>query len=330
MPERHHSPRFWRRLRRALPIVALLAALAAGWRLLRPRPVQSPARQAEPDSRFLDVGGLRVHYKQAGTGSPVLLLVHGSFLNLHSWDAVLAPLAEHATVIAFDRPAFGLTDRPLPADEDDANPYSPEGQADLLIALLDGLGIQQAVLVGSSAGGTTSLLAALRYPERVQALVLVDAMVYSGYAVSEFPAWLRPLLDAAAPLWALLVRGAISALHDTALRSFWHDPAKLTPEALARYRQNIQVARWERALWELIRTSHALNLEGFLETIRMPTLVLTGEHDRTVSAEESVRLARALPNADLVTIAACGHLPHEEQPTAFLEAVRAFLRRITD
>jgi pimeloyl-ACP methyl ester carboxylesterase len=313
-----------------LPIVVLLAALAAGWRLLRPRSARAPARQAEPDSQFLDVAGLRVHYKQAGSGRPVLLLVHGSFLNLHSWDAVLAPLAEHATVIALDRPAFGLTDRPLPADQHDVNPYSPEGQADLLIALLDGLGIQRAVLVGSSAGGTTSLLAALRHPERVHALVLVDAMVYSGYAVSEFPAWLRPLLDAASPLWALLLRGAIGALHDTALRSFWHDPAKLTPEALAHYRQNIQVQHWEHALWELIRASHALNLEGFLETIRMPALVLTGEHDQTVRATESMRLARALPNADLVSIPECGHLPHEEQPAAFLQAVRAFLPRIAD
>jgi pimeloyl-ACP methyl ester carboxylesterase len=90
----------------------------------------------------------------------------------------------------------------------------------------------------------------------------------------------------------------------------------------------MQAERWERALWELIRASHALNLEGFLETIRMPALVLTGEHDRTVRAEESVRLARALPNADLVTIPACGHLPHEEQPAAFLQAMRAFLPHI--
>jgi pimeloyl-ACP methyl ester carboxylesterase len=313
-----------------LPLVALLAALAAGWRLLRPKLVRAPAREAEPDSRFVDVGGLRVHYKQAGAGQPVLLLVHGSFLNLHSWDAVLAPLAEHATVVALDRPAFGLTDRPLHSGQDAENPYSPEGQADLLIALLDALGIQQAVLVGSSAGGTTSLLATLRHAERVKALVLVDAMVYSGYAVSEFPAWLRPLLDAAAPLWARLVRAAVGTMHDTALRSFWHDPAKLTPEALARYRQNMQAPHWDRALWELIRASHALNLEGFLETIRMPTLVVTGEHDQTVRAEESVRLARALPNADLVIVPACGHLPHEEQPAAFVEAVRAFLPRIVD
>jgi pimeloyl-ACP methyl ester carboxylesterase len=306
----------------------MLAAALAGWRLLRPRAVLPPARLADADSRFLDIGGLRVHYKQVGSGEPVLLLVHGSFLNLHSWDAVLAPLAAQGTVIALDRPAFGLTDRPVLAGQGDANPYSPEGQADVLVALLDGLGIRRAVLVGSSAGGTTSLLAALRHPQRVQALVLVDAMAYSGYAVSEFPRWMRPLLDRAAPLWAMLLRAAITSLHDTALRSFWHDPAKLTPEALARYRHNIQVAHWDRALWELIRASHALNLEGFLETIRMPALVITGEHDRTVQAAESVRLAQALPNADLVVIPECGHLPHEEQPAAFVQAMRAFVSRL--
>ncbi len=308
--------------RRLLVVLAALMVLVAR---LRHRSYLTAAELADPDSRFIDIDGLRVHYKIAGQGKPVLVLVHGSFLTMYSWRAVMPALAQHGTVIAFDRPAFGLTSRPLPDTVKQRNPYSPEGQADLIIALLDKLGIEQAILVGSSAGGTTCLLAALRHPQRVQALVLVDAMVYSGYAVVEFPRWLRPLLRALEGPGAFPVGSMISLLYERAVRTFWHDSSRLAPAVLERYRQTLQIKHWDRALWQLILSSHALGLDQQLERLTMPALVVSGEHDRAVPAEQSVRLAEALPHARLTVIPDCGHLPHEEQPDQFLPAVTSFL-----
>lgn len=286
-----------------------------------------PAHFAAPESRFADAGGLRVHYTLTGQGHPALVMLHGSFLNLNSWCAVTPPLAEQHAVIAFDRPAFGLTTRPLPG-KTGANPYRPEAQADLTIALLDCLGLEKAVLVGHSAGGTVALLAALRHPGRVQALVLEDAMVYSGYAVSEFPGWMHTLLRGMGPLGPLLVRLMLSRLFDTAVRSFWYDKSQVTPELLAGYRQLLQIEHWDRAVWELTLASHAVRPGEQLGAVQVPVLVVSGAHDRTVPTEESVRLAQALPNAQLALIPNSAHIPHEEQPAAFVQAVGEFLTTI--
>lgn len=287
----------------------------------------APEVFAEPDSQFIDVNGLRVHYKTAGQGAPALVLLHGSFLSVYSWREVMAPLSTIGTVSAFDRPAFGLTARPMPG-RTGANPYSPEGQADLTAALLERWGMDRAVLVGSSTGGTTAILTALRHPDRVRALVLVDAMAYSGYAVSEFPGWLRTRLRALGPLGPLQVRLMVSRLHDTIIRSFWYDKTRVTPELLARYRQTLQIAYWDRALWELTLASHALGLDTQIGSIRAPALVITGDQDRTVRPAESHRLANELPNAELVVIPDCGHLPQEEQPEALVQAVRSFFSKV--
>ena len=67
----------------------------------------------ETESHFIEVNGFNVHYRMAGSGKPLVVLLHGSFLSLRSWRLVFEKLAETATVIAFDRPAFGLTSRPL-------------------------------------------------------------------------------------------------------------------------------------------------------------------------------------------------------------------------
>ncbi|MCX7681828.1 MAG: alpha/beta fold hydrolase, partial [Anaerolineae bacterium] len=135
-----------------------------------------PEQLADPDSRFIEVDDLTVHYKTAGAGRPAFLLLHGFAASTFSWREVIGPMAEWGTVVAFDRPGFGLTERPLRWEG--PTPYSHEAQAQLTVRLMDALAIEQAVLVGNSAGGAIALLTALTYPERVEALVLVSPAVY--------------------------------------------------------------------------------------------------------------------------------------------------------
>lgn len=133
---------------------------------------------ADPDSKFIEVNGLNVHYKTFGQGEPVFILLHGFGASLFSWHEVTTPLSEPGTVIAYDRPAFGLTERPMKWEGE--NPYSPQSQVELVIGLMDQLGIKKAILGGNSAGGTITMMTALQYPKRVQALILVDPAVYAG------------------------------------------------------------------------------------------------------------------------------------------------------
>ena len=204
--------------------VLLLAALIVP--LIIPIPpledTVPPRELADPDSQFVEIDDLDVHYKEMGEGDPTLMLLHGFAASTFSWREVMEPLAETQRVVAFDRPAFGLTERPMPGAWEGQNPYGADAAADLTIGLMDELGVDQSVLVGNSAGGTVALYTALRYPERVKALVLVDPAIYSGGGSS---GWLRPILTVSLCSKARFFSAArtlsISARRMSAARTSW-------------------------------------------------------------------------------------------------------------
>lgn len=284
-----------------------------------------PEQLADADSRFVDVAGITLHYKQQGAGQPTLLLLHGFGASTFSWRAVMPSLAQAATVIAFDRPAFGLTERPLRADWGDFNPYSPAAQPRLTVGLMDALGVERAVLVGNSAGGAVSLLTALEYPERVAALILVDPAIYTPNRSSGLLRFVfqTPQMDHLGPLVARRIQ-------DWGIefgRSAWHNPDHIPPEFWEGYKQPLQVEHWDRALWELTRAAAPMNLAARFAELRLPILVITGDDDRIAPTAQSIRLAGELPHAELVVIPHCGHIPQEECPEAWLAAVTDFLQK---
>lgn len=288
--------------------------------------LQLQKKYADADSRFFESGGFRVHYKIFGKGDPLIVLLHGSFLSIRSWRDVVVPLSEKATVLVFDRPAFGLTSRPVPSPENNVR-YSPEAQSDLVVRLIEEVGHKKAILVGNSTGGTLALLVALRYPGHVEGLVLAGAMVYSGYATSEVPTFLKPLLTGMSPVFSRIMKFLIARLYDRNIRGFWHNKALLSEETLIAYKKDLMVGNWSRAFWELFLETHHLGLEKKLGSLEVPALVITGEHDLTVKTEESLRLAGEIPGAKLEVIPDCGHLPQEETPEAFVTAVLLFLQK---
>jgi pimeloyl-ACP methyl ester carboxylesterase len=318
-----------KRLIRTFGIVfcILLLTLVVG-PFLVPVPVlddTSPAEELmDPDSRFIEVNGLRVHYKIQGQGEPVFILLHGFGASLFSWREVMMPLSEHGTIIAYDRPAFGLTERPL--EWDDESPYSQQSQVELVIGLMDVLNIEKAILVGNSAGGTISMMTALQFPDRVQALILVDPAVYAGGGA---PNWIYPILktpqmDHLGPLIARQIKVRGPELIDLA----WHDPSKVTPEITNGYTKPLQVENWDKALWYLTISSQESRLVEQLNEVTHPTLVITGDDDRIVPTEQSIQLAGELPNAILRVIPQCGHVPHEECPNEFIQIIEEFLASV--
>ncbi|MEZ0395781.1 MAG: alpha/beta hydrolase [Anaerolineales bacterium] len=307
--------------------LVLLLLLLVGPFLIPVPPLEGtrpPHELADSDSQFVEINGLSVHYKMRGAGEPVFVLLHGFGASLYSWNAVLEPLGELGTVIAYDRPAFGLTERPLTWEGE--SPYSPQAQVDLLLGLLDHFGVQRAILVGNSAGGTVAMNFTLQHPDRVQALILVDPAVYGGGGA---PAWIRPLLRTPqmrhlGPLIARQIQTRGPELIELA----WYDPSRITQETLDLYKKPLQVENWDRALWELTVSSQESGLTERLSEFTLPVLVITGDTDRIVPTEQSIRLAGELPQAQLVVIPQAGHVPHEEQPAAFMEAVAAFVQSI--
>jgi pimeloyl-ACP methyl ester carboxylesterase len=261
------------------------------------------------------------------TGDAVLLL-HGFGANTRSWSRTLDLWSDGGTAVAFDRPAFGLSERPLGPFPAGANPYAPSAQVAAAIGVLDALELEQAVLVGHSAGGTIALATALQHPERVSALVLVAPAVYAG---GGSPTWARPLLQTPqlARLGPLIARQFGGEQGEAFLRASWFNPSLLDDEVLAAYRHPLQVENWDRALWELVKASAESDLAAQLANVRVPVLIITGAQDGIVPPEQSRQLVLDLTGvpggAEYVEIPNCGHLPHEECTEAFSAAVGAWL-----
>jgi pimeloyl-ACP methyl ester carboxylesterase len=309
----------------AIIVLALLIVVLMGPFLVPVRPLQDtlpPKQLADPDSQFVQIEGLDVHYKVVGQTEPVLLLLHGFGASVFSWREVMLPLSEMGTVLAFDRPAFGLTERPLPDGWGDRNPYTNAFQVDLTVGMMNVLQVDKAVLIGNSAGGAIAMLTALEHPDRVQALILVDAAVYTSGGA---PALVRPLLRTPQMrhIGPLITR-RIRSWGTDFLRSAWHDPDKITDTVWEGYQKPLQADHWDRALWELSAAPRGPDLADQLDRLALPILVITGDDDRIVPTEQSIRLAEELPNAQLVVIPNCGHVPQEECPELFLQAVSDF------
>jgi pimeloyl-ACP methyl ester carboxylesterase len=320
-----------------LTVLAALVVLPLVWPVPALTDTVESRMLADRDSRFIDVDGVSVHYKVWGwpeataTGGPgdaglaradeVVILLHGFGASTFSWEPIAARLGQRLPVMAFDRPGYGLTSRPLTWSG--ADPYSVDYQANLVIALMERLGARKAVLIGHSAGGQVAALVAARYPGRVRALVLEDPAIFAGGP----PAFLQPLFRTPqmmriGPLVSRQLGGQAGI---DFIRSAWHDPSRITTATFEGYTKPLRSKDWDKALWLVTVAPRPTDVPRIVSAVRAPTLVLTGDDDRIVPPADSANAAALIPGASLETIRDCGHLPHEEQPDAFLEVIGAFL-----
>ncbi len=334
--------RFWRIL---LIVLAVLAAIILIGPLLVPVPpldTLPPEALAGPNSRFVPVmvrgNEVDVHTEMMGEGEPVFVLLHGFAASTFSWREVMAPLAERGAAIAIDWMPYGLTERPMPEEWADGSPYSRAAQVELVIGVMDALGVESAIVVGNSAGGELAALTTYEHRERAAALILVDPAIFvdggDDHGGSLFGLLSSPLARAVGRtpqmrrLGPLMVRN-IQGWGIEFGRSAWHNPDLITDEIWGGYLLPLRADNWDRALYEaVIAGNDAVDLTAHLDAFTLPTLVITGDDDRIVPTDSSIRLAEALPNAGLVVIENCGHIPHEECPDAFLEAVFDFLAEL--
>lgn len=309
-------------------VALLLISAALILPYLLPLPAGAdPATLADPAGAFVEVGGLRTYYIAAGPedGPPVLLL-HGLGGSTFSWRANLEALAAAGyRAIALDRPGFGLTDKPLDFD------YSHAAQADFAVAFMDALGIEQAVLVGHSAGGGVIAHTAARYPERVRALVYVDGAVGSE---GGRPEWIGGLV-AFPPLtrWVqVLAPVIITPERFNGLLASAYGPAfTVTPEVEAGYARVLQTENWQNGFVGLVQDAGGNTLSpAAIAAIDAPTLITWGELDTWIPLAQGEALRVLLPGAVWHTYPQAGHLPMEEAPDAFNADLVTFLNGLPE
>jgi pimeloyl-ACP methyl ester carboxylesterase len=272
-------------------------------------------RRSLPQDRFVRFGEQLVHTEQAGRG-PAVLLLHGFGASTFSWRKVLPGLAESFRVVAVDLNGFGYTERPR-----DRESYTRQGQAALVLGVMDALGIDRAHFVGHSYGGALTLWIASRHPGRVRSIVLIDS------AAPTYPDDRRSGAAAFRPLAFFFLRGYAlrpSAIRKALERSI-HDDSLVTPEMVRGYTERLHVEGLADAYQGLTAPRPGPVERVELETIDVPALVVWGTEDTLIPAESGHRAASRLPRATFVTLEKTGHIPMEERPGELLEILVPFL-----
>lgn len=260
----------------------------------------------KPTSHFVEVGGLRLHYLEAGEGEPVLLL-HGWPTSSYLWRNVMPEMAKTNRVIALDLPGFGQSDKPLDAS------YSFRFHSEVLDQFLAALDIDQLGLAVHDLGGPIGLYWAIKNRQRVKRLALLNTLVYPdmSWAVVLFVAICRlPLVGG----WISSPRGL-----KFSMRFGVENKAGLNGEPLAAYQAPFKDKPARKAL---LKTAYGLHPKGFrkiqqgLADFDCPVRVVYGKQDRILPdvAKTMTRIKRDLPQTAVTALEGCGHFLQEDKP----------------
>jgi pimeloyl-ACP methyl ester carboxylesterase len=290
-------------------------ALAAGAALLggcAPSFYDGVPPGAPKDAYYAEVGGARLRFVEQGEGPPVVLL-HGFASALETWHGVMAELAKKHHVLALDMKGFGWSSRP----EGD---YSPQGEAQLVLALMEQRNIHGAAVVAHSWGSSVALAMALAAPERVTRLVLYDAWVYEEQLPTTF-LWAR-----ATGVGEALFDLFYAERADEKIARAFYDPKKYVSE---RFVEEVEKALDRpgtvAAALAAVRQQRYAEMQKQYATIKQPVLLLWGREDEVTLLSYGERLARDLPHAHLVTYPHCGHFPMIEAAGPSTEELVKFL-----
>ena len=268
-------------------------------------PAQERKEAPPTTDRFATVYGAKIHYVEAGSGHP-LILIHGLADNIAVWDSVIPSLAARFRVVALDQIGFGRSDKPL------LN-YRVSTFVDFLDGFMTEVKIERASLVGNSLGGWVAADFALKHPERVERLVLSDAAGFAALAKTMDPRALSAL--------RLASREDIRYLGSLTFRD-------------KRFYEDVDLAFKERVtagdsytvgqlLDATIRGDDVL--DNRLRTIKRPTLVIWGRDDKLIPLNFGERFQQEIANCRLRIIDNCGHMPQVECANEFSNAVLEFL-----
>ncbi|WP_165793450.1 alpha/beta fold hydrolase [Hyphococcus luteus] len=304
-----------------LAVVAGLVVAAGGVLVWRASAGLSPAalesRYATSADRFVEIAGARVRVREEGPqGAPPILLIHGFTHSLETWDGWAKAFSKTHRVIRYDLLGHGLTG-PDPKER-----YAPEERAAFVGDVLDGLGVEHAVIVGNSLGGLAAWRFAHDHPDRAQALILISPGVYSLNGVSDEPA------EIPAAMKAYLMTAPEAGVAASA-KIIYGDDSKLTTERLKTMRAMMRRRGNGEAMIKSLEEFTLPDPTALLQDIETPTLILWGEADAVIPIEQGRRMQAEMPNAALITYPGVGHAAQEEAPEETVADAIEFLESLS-
>ena len=307
-----------RRSKRILAIGAGVTAALAASAYANYRLAKKAEREHPPIGRFVDLDGLKLHYFERGTGTPLVLL-HGNGTMIQDFlsSGLIDKAAERYRVIAFDRPGYGYSERPRD------RVWTAEAQADHLAAALGQLGAVGAIVLGHSWGCSVAVALAYRYPALVSGLVLESGYYYPSVRMDIGPASVP-----AVPVLGDVLRYTVSPplsrlLWPLVMRKLFgpeRQPQKFEgfPKAMAVRPSQIRAGAEEAALMipEAVAARHRYG------ELKMPVAIIAGGADRMVTTEDqSARLHEEIPQSSFECVPGAGHMVHQTATGAVLAGI---------
>ncbi len=264
------------------------------------------AKYGGPPSQFVDLGGgLTVHVRDEGPrDAPVIVLLHGSNADLHTWDAWTERLIARYRVIRFDQIGHGLTG-PNPSGKYDANAF-----ADTVDRLTTKLGAQRFVLAGNSMGGNVAWEYARRHSGRLDGLVLVDAGGAPEAPGKNLPIGFRIALTPG--LRDLMLYFTPRSILASSLHQSVSNQAIVTDAMIDRYWELLRYPGNRQATLDRFATTRPTPSRDAVSCIVIPTLILWGAQDKLIPVASAQWFKAALPHSTLITYPGIGHIPMEE------------------
>jgi len=269
--------------------------------------MQQETPQVRYEESFVDVAGARVHYLHAGSGSP-MLLIHGMVGSSDNWRGNIDALAQHASVYAIDLVNMGKSQRIGGLDA------GLMATANRIVAIMDALHIADADIVAHSHGGAVALMLAAIHPRRVRRLILFapanpysrsSDMMVRVYSTrwGAFLAWMLPYLPA--------------PIQRIALGEMYGGANRVLDRCLREIADSLRNPGTLRHVLSIIRSwfVEMAKLKSAIRRVRrIPTLLVWGNQDYTVSLSSGIKLRRVLRPCNLVVVPGCGHSVFEERP----------------
>lgn len=278
------------------------------------------ANDNAPQDKFVTANDMRFHYLEWGSAAnPPMLLLHGFAQTCHSWDFVALGFSDDYRVIVLDQRGHGDSD--WAADGD----YSPETQQNDISAIVREIGLEKFTLMGLSMGGRNSFTYAANNPDRVRALVIVDAgpqnmqqgtqnirnFVQQDDELDSVDAFVERVLKYNPRRAPEQIRGSI--MHNL----------KQLPNGKWTWKYDKRLRRPGRRMGSDPETEK--RLWGYLEALQCPTLLVRGGASDIIAMDTADKMHAVIPNSQMSTIEGAGHLVMGDSPAGFQRAVTEFL-----
>lgn len=272
------------------------------------------AKYTNADSKFVEIAGMPVHYRDEGKGK-VIVLLHGTAASLHTWEVWADSLKQHYRVISLDLPAFGLTGAHPQRD------YSIPSYCDFLKAFLDKLSVKKCSIAGNSLGGRIAWAYALEQPKMVESLILIDA---AGYPREAARPWVFRL--ATTPILNQIVRYVTPRFFfEKNLKAVYADDSKINAALIDRYYElNLREGN-RQAFIDRAKTTYEDQSER-IKNIQCPTLIQWGAADEWIPVKHAQYFQRDIAKSQLIIYPEAGHVPMEEIPEKTRQDALNFLQ----